>query len=164
MNNFNPENYYKTNLIIWMAIMIGMIILVGVTYFLNQSNTFIPIVEIIEVKNVLFILILIAALTILLLKRSFLNFEKVYTKVESITTSDKKIAYFNRLRRNYIIIWALSESIILLGFVEFILLVKHSSFEWFAIIGLYAIAINYPKKSLFQNHLELLAEREGSSE
>jgi len=107
---------------------------------------------------------LIAALTILLLKRSFLNFEKVYTKVESITTSDKKIAYFNRLRRNYIIIWALSESIILLGFVEFILLVKHSSFEWFAIIGLYAIAINYPKKSLFKNHLELLAEREGSSE
>ena len=164
MNNFDSENYYKTNLIIWVAIIIGMMILIGVKYFLEQSNTFQPISEILEVKNVLFALILISALTVLFLKRSFLDFNKVYAKVESLAASDRKSAYFNRLRTNYIIIWAVSESIILLGFVEFVLLVKYSSFKWFALIGLYSIAINYPKKSLFKKHLELLAEKEGHLE
>ena len=100
MNNFNPENYYKTNLVIWLAIIIGMMILIAVKYFLDQSNIFDPIAEIKEVKNVLFALILISALTVLFLKRSFLDFNKVYAKVESLTASERKSAYFNRLRKN----------------------------------------------------------------
>ena len=164
MSEFNPEQYYKTNMIIWLAIIIGMAMLIGVTYFLDQSNTFQPIAESLEVKNVLFALILISALAVLFLKRSFLDFDKVYSKIETIDNQEKKSALFSKLRANYIIIWAISESIIIFGFIEYVLICDYKSFMLYAIIGLYAIVVNFPKKSLFEKHLQLLAEKEGYSE
>ena len=164
MNNFNPENYYKTNLMIWMAIIIGMLILIGLTYFLDQSNTFEPMTETIKVKNILFALILISALAVLFLKRSFLDFNKIYDKVQSVERQQIESAFFNKLKSNYIIIWAICESIIVLGFVEYILLCDFQSFLLYAVIGLYAIGINFPRRSLFEKHLELLAEKEGIPE
>ena len=164
MNDFNPENYYKTNMIIWLAIIIGMIMLIGITYFIDQANTFQPIAESLEVKNVLFALILISALAVLFLKRSLLDFGKIYSKMESLNSAEKKSAFFNKLRANYIIIWAISELIIVIGFVEYVLICDYKSFLLYAIIGLYAIAVNFPKKSLFEKHLQLLAEKEGYSE
>jgi len=164
MNNFNPENYYKTNLIIWLAIIIGMMVLIGLTYFLDQSNTFEPITDTLKVKNVLFALILISALAVLFLKRSFLDFNKIYDKIKLSENQQIKSAFFNKLRSNYIIIWAISESIILLGFVEYVLLCNFQSFLLYAVVGLYAISVNFPRKSLFERHLKLLAEKEGYSE
>lgn len=161
MSEFNPDNYYKTNLIIWLAIIIGMLMLIGITYFLDQSNTFQPVAETLEVKNVLFALILVSALAVLFLKRSFLDFGKIYAKVQSLIDSEKRSAFFSKLRSNYIIIWAISESIIMIGFVEYILICDFKSFMLYAIIGLYAIGINFPRKSLFEKHLQLLAEKEG---
>jgi hypothetical protein len=164
MDAFNPENYYKTNLIIWVAIIIGMLILIGVTYLLDQSNTFQPVAETLEVKNVLFALILTSALAVLFLKRSFLDFNKIYSKIKSSDNQEKKSVFFNKLRSNYIIIWSISESIIILAFVEYILIVKFDSFIIYAVIGLYAIVVNFPRKSLFEKHLHLLAEKEGNSD
>ena len=164
MSEFNPDNYYKTNLIIWLAIIIGMLMLIGITYFLDQSNTFQPVAETLEVKNVLFALILVSALAVLFLKRSFLDFGKIYAKVQSLIDSEKRSAFFSKLRSNYIIIWAISESILMIGFIEYILICDIQSFLLYAVIGLYAIGVNFPRKSLFKNHLELLAEKEGSSE
>lgn len=161
MSEFNPDNYYKTNLIIWLAIIIGMLMLIGITYFLDQSNTFQPVAETLEVKNVLFALILVSALAVLFLKRSFLDFGKIYAKVQSLIDSEKRSVFFSKLRSNYIIIWAISESIIMIGFVEYILICDFKSFMLYAIIGLYAIGINFPRKSLFEKHLQLLAEKEG---
>ncbi len=164
MNNFNPENYYKTNLIIWLAIIVGMIMLIVATYFFDQNNIFQPLAESVELKNVLFALILISALAVLLLKRSFLDFDKVYSKIDSANNQEKKSIYFNKLRTNYIIIWAISESIIIIGFVEYVLICDYQSFLLYAVIGLYAIAVNFPKKSIFEKHLVLFAEKEGYSE
>lgn len=164
MNNFDSENYYKTNLIIWLAIIFGMLILIGITYFLDLSNTFEPLAETLEVKNVLFALILISALAVLFLKRSFLDFDKIYSKIQTVDSEEKKSTFFNKLKSNYIIIWAISESIIIVGFVEYVLICDYQSFLLYAVIGLYAIAVNFPKKSLFEKYLELLAEKEGFSE
>ena len=161
MQDFNPENYYKTNLIIWGAIIFGMLMLIGITYYLNQTNVFEQIEYALEVKNILFILILMSALAILFLKRSFLDFQKIYDKIKGTQSSEKKIAFFSKLRSNYIIIWAIAESIILIGFVEYILLCDFQSFMLYSIIGLYAIGINYPRKSIFDKHLKLLVEKEG---
>jgi hypothetical protein len=161
MQDFNPENYYKTNLIIWSSIILGMVVLIGITYYLDQTNSFEPIEYALEVKNILFILILISALAILFLKRSFLDFQKIYDKIKGTQSSDTKMAFFSKLRSNYIIIWAIAESIIMIGFVEYILLCDFQSFMLYSIIGLYAIGINYPRKSLFDKHLQLLVENEG---
>ena len=163
MSNFSPENYYKTNLIIWLAIIIGMLMLIGFTYFLDQSNVFEPAENAPEIKNILFALILISALSVMFLKRSFLDFRKIYAKIQKTEKSEKKTAFFSKLRTNYIIIWALSESIILIALVEYVLICEFKSFMLYAIIGLYAIGINFPRKSLFEKHLQLLAEKEGDS-
>jgi hypothetical protein len=161
MSEFNPDNYYKTNLIIWLAIIIGMIVLTGITYFIDQTNSFQPVAETLEVKNIFFALILVAALAVLFLKRSFLDFAKIYAKVQILENSEIKSGFFSKLRTNYIIIWAISESIIMLGFVEYILICDYKSFLLYAIIGLYAIGVNFPRKSLFEKHLQLLDEKVG---
>lgn len=163
MNNFDSVNYYKTNLIIWLVILIGMSMLIGVTYFIDQNNVFQPVVESAEYKNIFFILILISALAVLFLKRTFLDFNNIYSKIESLNNADKKPAYFAKLRSNYIIIWAISESIIMFGFVEYILMCDYQSFLLYGVIGLYAIAINFPKKLIFETHLELLNNKTGDS-
>ena len=161
MNTFNTENYYKTNVIIWSAIMIGMILLIIMTYFLDIMRVFQPLAETLEMKNIFFAFILIAALAVLFLKRSLLDFNKIYSKVQNIHGQDKKPLYLSRLRSNYIIIWALSESIIMFGFVEYVLVCDFKSFLLYAVIGLYAVAINFPRRSIFEQHLQLLAEKEG---
>lgn len=161
MNEFNPEDYYKTNFIIWVSIILGMILLIGITYFLDVNNLFEPLDNPIGVKNVLFVLILISALAILLLKRSFFNFTNIFNKIKNKQESEIHSAFFKKQRTNYIIIWALSESIIILGFIEYVLLTDFKSFMLYAAVGLYAIVINYPKKSIFNKHLELLSEKQG---
>lgn len=158
MSEFNLDNYYKTNLIIWGAIIFAVFLLIGFTYFLDINNTYEPIEYVIEVKNLLFILILIAAIAVLFLKRSLLNFDKVFSKIKNKENTVSPEDYFNKIKSNYIIIWAVSESIIILGFVEFVLLASLKSFLLYAAIGLYALAINFPKKSLFEKHLQLLSE------
>jgi hypothetical protein len=162
MKDSNVENFYKTNVIIWGAILAGMVVLVAITYFLDQTGMFQPIPETKEFKNVFFALILIVALAVLFLKRSYFDFDKIYSKIQS-PTQDKKLAYLSKLRINYVIIWALSEAIIMFGFVEYILVGDFKSFLLYAIVGLYAILINYPKRSLFDTHLQQLAEKEGMS-
>lgn len=161
MSEFNPENYYKTNLIIWSSIIFGMLVLIGTTYYIDQSNIFEPIEYNFEVKNILFILILISALAILFFKRSLLDFQKVYSKVLGANALEKKSIFFSKIRTNYIIVWAMAESIIIIGFVEYILLCDFQSFILYSIIGLYAIGINFPRKSFFDKYLQLLEEKEG---
>lgn len=163
MSEFNPKYYYKTNLIIWGSIIIGMLMLIGITYYLDLNTVFEPFEYALEVKNILFIFILISALAVLFLKRSFLDFDKIYSKVKDIKKEEIETVFFNKLKINYIIIWAIAESIIVFGFIEYILLSDFKSFMIYAAIGLYAIGINFPKKSLFEKHMELLSEKQGNS-
>ena len=162
MNESNVEQFYKTNVMIWGAIMIGMVILVVITYFLDQTGTFQSVPETLEFKNIFFALILIVALAVLFLKRSYFDFDKIYSKIQA-NVQDIKVAYLSKLRINYVIIWALSEAIIMFGFVEYVLVGDFQSFLLYAVVGLYAILINYPKRSLFDKHLQQLAEKEGMS-
>ncbi len=151
------EDFHKKNTIIWSAILGCMILLFLVTIMLDRSNIFTPIEESVQVKNILFTFAIILAVGILFLKRIFFVPQKIVEKIKSSAPEDREENLFSQLRMNYIIIWAMGETILLLGFIEYVF-VLNFDFLIYAVVGLYALIINIPRKKIVEKSLELLSE------
>ncbi len=158
MTTQNIEKFNKNNFIIWITILLGMMIMCIVTYVLDSSQTFIPVQETKQVKNVLFLMALILAISILFLKRSVFVSKKIVEKLQSASNENREQLLLARLRKNYIIVWILGEMILFLGFIEFVFIVDFNSFLIYAVVGLYAVVINFPRRALVAKSLELLSE------
>jgi len=151
--------FHKKNMIIWGAILLGMIAISAVAYFLENSLIFVPVPEGIAIKNILFIIAILFAVAILYLKRSFLSPETVVAKAVNILPENPAEYVLLNIRKNYIILWALSELILFMGFVEYVFVVNFRSFLIYAVVGIYALVINIPKQSFNEKCLELLNEK-----
>lgn len=158
MNTYDIEKYNRNNLILWASILLAMGVMCIVTYALYISHTFTPIQEITQVKNILFLIAIILAVGILFLKRSFFSVNSIVNKVKASGSENHQQSLLMKLKTNYIIIWAMGEMILILGFIEFILIADINSFLIYAVVGFYAVIINYPHKDLITKCMELLSQ------
>ncbi len=152
------EEFHKKNFIIWTAILGGMIAIVIVTFVLDGARTFTPIKETVQVKNILFTVAIVLTIGILFLKRLIFVPQKIVEKIKETPAEDREKKLFSQLRINYIIIWAMGETVLFLGFVEYVFILNFDSFLIYAVVGLYAVIINIPRKIFIEKSLELLSE------
>ena len=152
------ESFYRSNLIIWLAILSGMAILGIAAFVLNQIEAFTPMPQAMLYNKVLFLIAVILAIAILYLKRTRFIPSRIVKKVEEYPEENRFSALTAILRKNYMILWILAEAIFIIGFVDFILSVLFDSFLAYAVVGIYAFALNFPRKSLLLKCIELLSE------
>lgn len=158
MNSEYIEEFHKKLFIIWAAILSGMVILFVVIFVFDRSQVFTPIENPLKVKNVLFTVAIVMAVGILFLKRVVFQPQKIAEKIKASAPENPEKSLLNRLRNNYIIVWAMGETILFLGFIEYIFITNFESFIIYAFVGLYAVIINLPQKNFIQKNLELLNE------
>ena len=150
--------FNKTNVIIWGAILVGIIVISAVVFIFDQFQTFKPMPEAQNVNQILFIIAVISAFGILILKRSIFLPDKIIANIIKKSNGQKNHTILIRIRRNYIIIWSLAELIVLIGFINYIFAVNFQTYLIFAIVGIYSILINFPRQKLAEQCLEQLAE------
>jgi hypothetical protein len=151
-------SFNKANVILWGAILTGIVILSLIVFILDQSQTFSPIPVAQNVNQILFIVAVIAAFGILILKRSIFLAHKIVAYAVKKETEDKTQIILNRIRRNYILVWALAEVICLIGFLNYIFTVNFQTYLVFAIVSIYSVVINFPRQNLADQCIEQLTE------
>lgn len=151
-------SFNKTNVILWGAILTGIVILSIIVFILDQSQTFTPIPVARNVNQILFIVAVIAAFGILILKRSIFLPHKIVAYAVKNNNEDKTQIILNRIRRNYILVWALAEVICLIGVFNYIFTVNFQTYLVFAIVSIYSVVINFPRQNLADQCIEQLAE------
>jgi len=150
------QNFHKTNLTLWVAVLSGVIILSAVVYYLNLSETMSPIPDSQDVAQIMFVAAVVLAIAILFLKRSTFSPTKVVENAKGQT--DTELYAMNKIRRNYIIVWGLGELICLLGFFNFIMLADIQNYMIFAVVSIYSLLVNMPRETLLIQVLEMLKE------
>ncbi len=152
---------HKKNMIIWIAVMSGMIILSAVVYVLDSQAIFTPVPDSRQTGQILFITAVLLAGAILILKRSIFLPEKVVLKIpESPAGESKHDVLFARLRFNYLIVWSLGEAILIIGFINYIFTTDFNNFLIFAIVGIYSLLINKPRENTLHRCIAMLDKRE----
>ena len=139
-----------------------MLILFSITYYINTREIFTPVAESREVGQILFIAAVVLALVILIFKRSVLTPEKIADRIPAtLAKAERDAAALNRIGTNYIIVWALSEGIMVTGFIDYILLTNFKDFLIFSIVALYSLVINIPREGALHRCISLLDQRGG---
>ena len=150
------QNFHKTNLTLWVAVLSGVIILSAVVYYLYLSETMQPIPDSQDVAQIMFVAAVVLAIAILFLKRSAFSSIKVVENAKGRPDAENFV--MSRIRRNYIIVWGIGELICLLGFFNFIMLADIQNYMIFAVVSIYSLLVNMPRESLHIQALELLKE------
>ena len=148
------QQFHKTNKILWIGILCGMIILSGIIFYLDSYLFIKPHKDQKMISDIVFLLALIFAIAIFIFKRSF--FQPM--KLVSGLGKDKTTAVMLSIRRRYMIIWALAELILLLGFIQYILTANFNQFIILGIVSFYSIFINKPQEKLFEICKEYLSD------
>ena len=68
------------------------------------------------------------------------------------------VCILSRIRKNYIIVWALGEAIGVIGFINYILTADRQYLYVFAIVSIYSILINIPRIEFVKRCLDLVEE------
>lgn len=150
------QNFHKTNLTLWIAVLSGVIILSAVVYYLYLSETMQPIPDSQDVAQIMFVAAVVLAIAILFLKRSVFSPIKVVEHAKG--RPDAEIFVMNKIKRNYIIVWGIGELICLLGFFNFIMLADIQNYMIFAVVSIYSLLVNMPRESLHIQALAMLKE------
>jgi hypothetical protein len=143
---------------LWGAILTGIVVLSIVVIYLDYSQSIIPIEGSQESAQILFVLAVIVAIAILILKRSVFSPYKVVQRARQAGQGDAEQIIFTKLRRNYIMIWALAELICFLGFFNYVLIVDLYNYFIFTIVSIYSVIINMPRENLVIQCMDLLRE------
>jgi hypothetical protein len=153
---------HKKNMILWGAILAGMLILFTITYYINTQGIFTPVAETREIGQILFIVAVVLALVILVLKRSVLTPEKIADRIPgTLSKPERDAAALNRIGTNYVIVWALSEAIMVTGFINYVLLTNFNDFLIFSIVALYSLVINIPREGALHRSISILDQQGG---
>ncbi len=151
---------HKKNIFLWIIILIGMLILVAVVYILDALVLLMPVPDSGQIGQILFIGAVFLAGAILVLKRSIFLPEKVVGRIPAgLAKEEQSGALLARIQVNYIIVWALGEAILIIGFVNYILTTDFSNFLIFAIVGIYSLLINIPRENTLHRYITMLEER-----
>ena len=152
------KEFHRSNVIIWVAIITGIIILTVVTYIIDGMRMFDPLNNAAQINQIIFFIAVVAAFAILFLKRTFFLPEKIINKLDGSSPDERINQVFNQIKKNYIIVWGLGEFICLIGFVNYILTTDFNYFLVFAVVSLYSILINMPRIALPINCIDRIRQ------
>lgn len=152
------QNFHKTNMTLWGAILGGVIILSMVVYYLHSSESVTALPESQDVAQVMFFAAVILAIGILFLKRSVLAPAKIVKSAKNLSEESAEQFVISKIRRNYVIIWAMAELICLLGFFNYIMLADIQNYLIFAVVSIYSLLINMPREALAIQSMKMLKE------
>ncbi len=147
------DNIQKVNTILWMAILAGMLVLLLVSWVLDMAGTFTPNPVAREVSNILFYVAIALAFAVLFLKRIMLLPEKIAEKIAMLPENERIEKMAGLLRRNYILIWAMGETIFMIGFIGFVLSGNLKAIVIYAVVGFYAVLVTKPQRKLLSDIL-----------
>jgi len=159
-NDLRLKNYHKTNIIIWVAILSFVVILILLGYFIDSSSKMVPAINAAQVNQVLFLMAVVIAFGILFFKRSLFNPRKLIENSSEKSFSEKIDFVLARLRRNYVIVWAMGETIGVIGFVNYMVTVDFQYLLVFAVVSIYSILINMPRISVAESCMDLVNENQ----
>ena len=161
------QAFNRISLILWGAILTGVVILMVVAYVIRTQEYFTDPVLLDEpgMKNIIMIVTIALLFLIIVLKRTFLIPEKIVARARRQTqpitggdlaslmhqygaNGDLLAKSILLLRRFQLIIWAIAEAIVMIGFVVFMLTAQFQNFIMYSVIGLYSLLINYPSFAL----------------
>ena len=151
------QQFHKTNSVLWLGIIVFIVILSGIIVYLDSVYYIKPIEDQKVVSDLFFVIALILAIGIFIIKRSFFHPFKLIKTVEHEKDSEKQLKLMIRIRRNYILVWAMGEVIFILGFLQYILTANFNQFLILGIVGLYSLLINKPNERLLNTCEELLS-------
>ena len=155
-NTKNILSFHRANLIIWSAILSGIVILVIVISVLDSLEFILATETAAYVEKILFLIAIALALMVIIFKRSIFLPANLVNSVRSAVEPDKEKALFDKIRRNYIIIWVLAESICIIGIIDYLLFVQLNSFLIYSVVSIYSLLINIPRQSKVEKCFELL--------
>jgi uncharacterized membrane protein YedE/YeeE len=151
------QHFNKTNNLLWLGIILFIIILSGITVYLDSVYYIKPIQNQKLISDLFFVMALILAIGIFIIKRSYFHPIKLVTAVQQESESEKQIKLLNRIRRNYMVVWVMGELIFILGFMQYLLTANFRQFLILGIVGLYSLLINKPNERLLNKCDELLS-------
>jgi hypothetical protein len=147
--------YYKTNLIIWISILAGVVVLMMMVLVMNYGQFFYEYNNTALASEVIYILALSLACIILFLKRSVFRLDKLLDRGSVLATvAERKNYVFSQLRRNYIIIWVLSEILGILGFIFYLFSSDLRNSILFTAVSIFSLVTNFPSKRTIRICLE----------
>jgi len=148
------DNYQKVNLILWIAILSGVIVLTVIALVINKLQPFEQDLNLTVMTEILFGLAIVIAIAILVLKRSIFRVGKIIEQSSGLPQPEAKVNFvLTQLRRNYIIVWALAEAIGTIGFVYYIITSNLQNYLLFALVSIFSLASNFPAKDTIRNCL-----------
>lgn len=154
----NIQQYHRINILIWVSIISFVIILTLLGYFLDSSGTMLPAQNALQINQILFLLAVIIAFGILFLKRSLFNPKKIIVSALDQSLQEKIDQTLAKLRRNYIIVWAMGEIIGIIGFINYMVTVDVQYLLVFSVVSIYSILINMPRISIAESCVDLVKE------
>ncbi len=157
-NDEGLKQYHKVNVLMWGSILVFVIILTLLAYFLDSMDTLRPVENAIQINQILFLIAVILAFGILFLKRSLFNPKKLIETPFEKSLEEKTNLVLAKLRKNYIIVWALGEAIGILGFVNYFLTADPQYLLVFVVVSAYSILINMPRIAVAERCIELVKE------
>jgi hypothetical protein len=157
-NDEGLKQYHKVNVLMWGSILVFIIILTLLAYFLDSMNTLQPVENAVQINQILFLIAVILAFGILFFKRSLFNPKKLIETPFEKSLEEKTNLVLAKLRKNYIIVWAMGEAIGILGFVNYILTADLQYLFVFVVVSAYSILINIPRIAVAERCIELVTE------
>jgi hypothetical protein len=158
-NDKGLKQYHKVNVLIWGSILVFVIILTLLAYFLDSMNSLQPVENAVQINQILFLIAVILAFSILFFKRSLFNPNKLIEIPFEKSLEEKTSLVLAKLRKNYIIVWAMGEAIGILGFVNYILTADIQYLLVFVVVSAYSILINIPRIAVAERCVELVKEK-----
>ncbi len=152
------KEFHRFNVVIWTAIIVSVVILNVIALILDNSRLFVPVSNAIQINQIMFLIAVVIAFAILFFKRSLFIPGKLVNIPSETTNPEKFKIVLSRIRKNYIIVWALGEAIGVIGFINYILTADRQYLYVFAIVSIYSILINIPRIEFVKRCLDLVEE------
>jgi len=158
-NDGSVKQFHKINVILWGSILLFVVILTLLAYLLDSMNTLRPVENAAQINQILFLMAVLIAFGILFLKRSLFNPNKLIETPFEKSLEEKTSLVLSKLRKNYIIVWAMGETIGILGFINYSLTIDIQYLLVFSVVSIYSILINMPRLAVAERCVELVKEK-----
>ncbi len=162
-------------MILWMGVLLGVLILVSVSIMLQTKNVFTgPVVQNVSMfQNISFVIIIVALMVIVVLKRRFLDRKRIVAQAKKLNydIQNQNIkALFNAsdvdgkelariimvIQRYYLSFWLLAEFVALVGFLFFILTSQFQTFIIYVVISIWSLVVNFPRVGQLERYYHYL--------
>ncbi|MBN2425360.1 MAG: hypothetical protein JXR46_02355 [Calditrichaceae bacterium] len=161
---------HRVNRLLWLSILSGIIILNVVAFIFHEFRLISPpyLTNLALFLNLLLIIALILLFLVIYIKRNYLTPEKLVERARvrnlQITSPDvddlvknlgEKAVWLLKamiiMRRYFMVIWSIANLIVLIGFISYIITLNLETFFIYSIVGLYSLAINFPRFALIES-------------